>query len=464
MTTATTFMDRMTERLPELIAEHGVPGAQVAVLHDGQVTDTAAGVLSTATGVEATTDAVFQTGSIGKVWTATLALQLVDDGLLDLDTPVRQYLPEFRVADAVATRSVTTRQLLSHTTGFEGDLFHDTGRGDDAIQNYLPTIADAPQLFAPGAMFSYCNSGYVVLGRLVEVLRDAPFHTVLHERLAQPLRLTHLAHGADEAILHRAAVGHVPAGSGGGLRPAPVGSIVAANAPAGTLLAMSAHDLLGFARMHIDGGRGPDGPVLSETSARAMQHPHVTVPDVGRLGAHWGLGWEVFDYPGGIVIGHDGVTLGQSAFLRVVPEAGVAVALLTNGGDVAPLYQEVVGAALGELAGVRLPAPTTPPTESRRGDVRRAVGHYDGQMLSFQVSVDDDRIWLRQTPHTEVARTIVPEDRIELTWLREDALITVHPYSSGAHLVLVLTGDDGTGRAAFLHHSRAVPRRPETTG
>lgn len=75
--------------LGELVAKYDVPGAQVAVLANGEIRDEAAGVLSLRTRVEATTDSVFKIGSITKIWTATLIQQLVDDGVLDLDRPVR---------------------------------------------------------------------------------------------------------------------------------------------------------------------------------------------------------------------------------------------------------------------------------------------------------------------------------------------------------------------------------------
>ncbi len=88
----------------QAVAERGVPGATIAVLKDGEIVEAAAGVLSTATQVEVTTDSVFQIGSITKVWTTTLVMQLVDDGLLDLDAPIRTYLPEFRLADDVGRR------------------------------------------------------------------------------------------------------------------------------------------------------------------------------------------------------------------------------------------------------------------------------------------------------------------------------------------------------------------------
>src|SRR3954463_3260066 len=117
--------------LGELVAKYNVPGAQVAVLADGEIRDEAAGVLSLRTRVEATTDSVFKIGSITKVWTATLIRQLVDDGVLDFDRPVRDYLPGFRLSDPAATESLTARHLLTHTGGIDGNHFTDTGRNDD---------------------------------------------------------------------------------------------------------------------------------------------------------------------------------------------------------------------------------------------------------------------------------------------------------------------------------------------
>src|SRR4051812_14969090 len=117
--------------LGELIAKYDVPGAQIAVLADGEIQDEAAGVLSLHTRVESTTDSVFKIGSITKVWTATLVQHLVNDGVLNLDHPVHNYLPGFRLSDPAATASLTTRHLLTHTSGIDANHFTDTGRNDD---------------------------------------------------------------------------------------------------------------------------------------------------------------------------------------------------------------------------------------------------------------------------------------------------------------------------------------------
>ena len=252
----------LQERLPALLAEYKVPGAAVAVSAGGQVVDVAAGVLSTATGVAATVDSVFQVGSITKVWTTTLLMQLVDEDKLDLDAPVRRYIPEFALADEGAAAAITVGQLMCHTAGFEGDLFTDTGRGDDCVEKYVLSIADTTQLFPPGEMFSYNNAGFCVLGRIVEVLRGKPFDACMREHLFTPLGLTHAANGADEAILFRAAIGHIQPTPDVDPVPAPVYSLVRSNAPAGAALAMRPRDLLAFAQMHIDGGKAADGTAV----------------------------------------------------------------------------------------------------------------------------------------------------------------------------------------------------------
>jgi CubicO group peptidase (beta-lactamase class C family) len=414
------------------------------------VVDAAAGVLNVATGVSVTTDAVFQIGSITKVWTATLVQQLANEGLLDLDRSLREYLPEFHIADETASATVTTRQLLCHTAGFEGDLFTDTGNNDDAVEKYVGTLADVAQLFPPGDQFSYCNSGYVVLGRLIEVLQGKPFNTVLRERLITPLRLEHVATNIGEAILERPAIGHLQDEPLAPVQPAPVWSLPPSNAPAGSTLTMRAGSLLAFVQMH-----------LSDTSFSTMRKPQVVVPDLEWMCGHWGLGWMLFDYPGGTVIGHDGETLGQSAFLRVVPEAGIAVALLTNGGDVLPVFRKVFGHLLAELADVDLPTLPVPPANPQPVDADRVRGTYQATIADQELSVDaDGRAWLRTVPRTEAVKGLMREATVvEVVRFRDDALITVEP-RWGMHRVIGLLGSDACGRVKFLHDGRATARVP----
>ncbi|GAA5202779.1 serine hydrolase domain-containing protein [Microbacterium jejuense] len=443
-----------------LVSDHGVPGASIAVLMDGEVVEAAAGVLSTATGVEATVDSVFQIGSITKVWTTTLVMQLVDDGLLDLDAPIRSYLPEFRIADESAAAAITTRQLLSHRAGFEGDVFTDTGRGDDAIEKYLATLGELPQVFTPGELFAYNNAGFSVLGRLVEVLRAKPWSTVLVEHLVAPLGLTHVAPSAYEAILFRAAVGHMGPGEDGTETPAPVWALAKSNEPAGSMLAMTPRDLVAFAQMHLAGGVAADGTrVLSEASVADMQRTQVKLPTLTGMGDAWGLGWEIFVEGGPSVIGHDGGTIGQSAFLRVIPEAGLAVAMLTNGGDVMALFDSTVKKIVSEVAGVELHGFRKPPAEPEPVDATPYVGSYSNSTFDMTVSLDDDgRIWLDSNPKGIMAEMGQKPEHVELVGLSEGALIAVEPTMKEMHVIYAFLGDDGAGRSKYIHYGRAIGR------
>jgi CubicO group peptidase (beta-lactamase class C family) len=451
------FLDAEFARLA---AERGVPGAAIAVLKDGEVTDAATGVLSTSTGVEATTDSVFQIGSITKVWTTTLVMQLVDDGLLDLDAPIRDYLPAFRLSDEASAALITTRQLLSHQAGFEGDVFTDTGRGEDAIEKYIESIADLPQVFAPGELFAYNNAGFSVLGRLVEVLRGKSWEAALVEHLVTPLGLTHVAPSAYEAILFRAAVGHMGPGEDGVETPAPMWALAKSNEPAGSMLAMRPRDLVAFAKMHLDGGVAADGTrVLSEASVAAMQHKQVDLPRLTGMGDAWGLGWEIMQEGGERVIGHDGGTIGQSAFLRVLPGAGLAVAMLTNGGDVMGLFDDVVKRIVRETTGVELHGFPKPPAEPFAIDAGPFLGAYSNQTFDMVVSVDDDgRIWLDSTPKGILLEMGQKPEHVELVGLGPDSLIAVEATMKEMHVVYAFLGDDGAGRRKYMHYGRAIGR------
>lgn len=444
-----------------LVAEHGVPGAAIAVLHDGVIVDAAAGVLSTATRVEATPDSVFQIGSITKVWTTTLVMQLVDEGLLDLDLPIRHYLPEFRLADTVAAARVTARHLLSHRGGFEGDVFVDTGRGDDAVEKYLDIVATVPQVFPPGQMFAYNNVGFSVLGRLVEVLRNTTWETAVMERIAMPLGLTHVAPSAYEAILYRAAVGHLGAGDDGVEVPTPTWALARSNEPAGSMLAMRPRDLLGFVQMHLDGGLTPDGTrLLSAQSAAAMRSPQVLLPRLTGMGEAWGLGWEIYVDGDASIIGHDGGTLGQTAFLRVVPGTGLAVAMLTNGGDVRGLFDDVVARILFETAGIVLAGYPTPAVDTLADpvDVTPILGRYSDTIYDIEVSVNDDgTIWLDRAPKGILLELGEVAVRTQLLPFAPGSLITSEA-TRGLHTVYAFLGDAGDGTHQYLHYGRVISR------
>ncbi|MFC7492631.1 MULTISPECIES: serine hydrolase [unclassified Nocardioides] len=373
-------------RLEVLAAKHHVPGAQLGILEGDDVVEAAYGVLNNRTGQPATTESVFQIGSISKVWTATVVMQLVDEGKISVDTPVVEVLPELRLSDPEVTKQLTIRHLLTHTSGIDGDVFTDTGRGDDCLEKYVALLADVAQNHPLGVTWSYCNSGWSLLGRVIEVLTGQTWDQAMKERLFTPLGLTHTVTLAEEAILFAAAVGHVEAE--GEQVPTPVWDLPRSVGPAG-LIKSTVRDVLGFARLHLSGGLAPDGKrVLSAESTEAMTRHEADLPDKFILGDSWGLGWIRFDWHGRRLIGHDGNTLGQAGFLRVLPDAergGVAVALLANGGNTRDLYEDLYREVFREVAGVEMSQPFTPPAEPVEVDITPYVGTYSRSSVRMDV-------------------------------------------------------------------------------
>jgi CubicO group peptidase (beta-lactamase class C family) len=379
-----------TVRLHDLATQEGVPGAALGIWADGRETLAAHGVLNAATGVAATVDSLFQIGSITKVWTTTMVMQLVDEGRLTLDTTVAEVLPGVRLGHPDASAEIMIRHLLTHTSGIDGDIFTDTGRGGDCVERYAGELAQAARIFPPGAAYSYCNSGFVLLGRIIEVLDGREWDASLRERLIRPLGLAQTVTLPEEAILHRAATGHRQ--RPGQNDPVSVWGLPRSVGPAG-LITASARDVLTFARLHLGGGAIPDGPrLLSQASASAMQQPQAEIPGVGDRGDAIGLGWRLNRWDGRHIIGHDGSTVGQTAFLRIDPQARVAACLLTNSPETQALYQQLFAETFSACAGITVPAAPEPATGPGDLDLQRHAGRYERTSWRYDVGLRNGRL------------------------------------------------------------------------
>jgi dipeptidyl aminopeptidase/acylaminoacyl peptidase/CubicO group peptidase (beta-lactamase class C family) len=452
--------ERWQRRLDTLAARHRVPGAVLGILRvrpgrEDELALAATGVLHQGTGVETTTDSLFQIGSITKVYTTTLALQLVDEGKLELDAPIREVLPELRLQDADAAERVTLRHLLTHTSGIDGDVFEDTGRGDDSLARYVELLADAAQNHPLGATWSYCNSGFSLAGRVVEKLRGGTWDGVLRSRLLEPLGLTQTVTLPEEALLHRTALGH-PSEGGADPEPAIQWGLPRAVGPAG-LITASAADVLAFARLHLTGGLAPDGArLLSEDAAAAMTSLQAELPDAQSPGDSWGLGWRRFAWDGRQLVGHNGGTIGQAAFLRLLPDDGLAVVVLTNGGNAADLYAELVPDLFAELAGITLPEPFAPPSPPATVDIAPFVGTYERAGNRIEVLDGDGSPMARWTETGPLADLLKePVQEFPLVAVSERVFAVREPR---AQTWTAVTFYEVDGRSYLHAGGRATPR------
>ncbi|HEU5416136.1 MAG TPA: serine hydrolase domain-containing protein [Streptosporangiaceae bacterium] len=446
------------ERLDELAAASQVPGASLAILHDGELTAVATGVVNQETAVGTTPGTLFQIGSITKVWTSVLVMQLTEQGRLDLDAPLAQVLPELVLAQPGATGQITVRHLLNHSSGIDGDMFDDTGRGDDAVGRYVARCRRLALLHPAGATMSYCNSGFVIAGRIIETISGATWDDVLRRDLIEPLGLTSTVSLPEDALRFRAAYGHV--GADGSQRLAPGLLPTRGAGPAGGIMA-TASDVIAFARLHLDRGRSGDGrQVLSEASVTAMGQPEVPLPPGDPAGGrHKGLGWSLYSWDSRQVLGHDGGTLGQYAFLRLLPDERGAVCLLTNGGQAQRLYRDLFTDIFRELWAVTIPGPLQPAPHAQPVDPARYAGRYERESMRIEVGADGAGLSMTTTDTSPFAAALAdPVERLALTPVREDLFVT---RASAAALWQPVVFYQLPGGNSYVHAGgRATPRRP----
>jgi CubicO group peptidase (beta-lactamase class C family) len=434
-----------------------VPGIAVGILFDGEVTTTAAGFGNLATKQPLTDDAILQIGSISKVFTATLAMILVDEGLLDLDVPVVTYLPDLALADESAQATITLRHLLSHTAGFEGDRFIDYGRGDDALANAIAAHRTLRQWFVPGDLWSYSNAGYYLASRVIEAVAGQPFETVFRERLVEPLGLETAFFFGEDVISRPHAVGHLLKSREEGYTLAHGYSFPRhVNGTGGVVT--STRELLRFATLHMGNGKIDGARLLSAKSARAMQKPLIEAGDFHRS---YGIGWCIHEYPDFRTISHGGATRGFRANLTAIPAKAFAIAILTNGDAGSRAIQEIEAWALAHYLDFARPVPER---ITRTADqLRDVAGHYLRHDGTFTISVEDDRLAMHLVHIDEETGEVESEDHFPLVAVGERRYQI--PDGPGKGSIVDFIAYEGNGRPQqFIRFGGRLAEREEAPG
>ena len=321
--------------MDEAGASSGAVGAQVSAILGDQRVDLVYGTSNAQLNIPMTVDTIVQVGSVTKVLNAAIAMSLVDEGKLELDTPIVSYLPELEVADRHARETITLRQLLSMSSGLDNAVpYVQHGRAEDALARYVASLHEVRQVFAPGKGFGYSNAGSCIVGRAAERLTGELWDTLLRQRILEPAGLVHAESLAEELPFHRVSVGHGPAL---GEQPPTVTRpwcLTRAQGPAGSTLAMSAHDTASFGRLFVSGGIAANGNrVLSESTIKAMMTPTtdvpIAVPKWG-IGSKWGLGPNLSHWDGTAVWGHVGGNTSGACQLVWFPQKCGVLAFTVN--------------------------------------------------------------------------------------------------------------------------------------
>lgn len=428
--------DNIETVVAAVLRERHCPGAVVAASTGGNVRTILGG-----TALDA--GMWFEIGSVTKLLVATLVLQHVERGDIALDDPVRAHVPDFRLADADATDLVTIRHLLTHASGIDtADDFTDTGSDDECVSRYVEeAVAGAGLVHPVGERWSYNNAGYVVLGRLVELLDGRPWDVALEERILRPCGMDaanrRLAAGREVAAGH-----HVDPVTGAvervtKLMPASLG-------PAGNVVA-TAEALVRFA----DRLFGETDELIPKPLVDEMLTSQIATRDVNQ-----GLGWVLLPAPV-TVAAHGGATIGFTAFLGAIPSLRTAIAVVANGpgaGAVAAaIYARRSGSDLGQAA-----------LETRPLDVdaaRLVSGRYARRHVVQDVELVGDRLVARTTFLGPAGALFPQPPESELESIGGLSFVSRQPFAPDPqHWDFEDPG--GEGRPARLATSRVQVRTP----
>lgn len=369
---------RVTACMQDELANRGTIGAQIAVMRDGEMLyERGFGRKHRDRPDAVDTGTMFRIGSTTKALTAFALMQLVDQGRLDLDAPITTYLEDFALAEPGQAEAITTRHLLTHTSGL-----HDTsamseedfwGRQDPGAMRAWVDRQRGQQPYAPaGRFWNYSSGNYMYAGQILERITGESYQDYMDDHVFEPAGMTNTTmHAAEGVARGNFAYGHYNSPFSGQLE---IFTLDEANNwarhPTGYANA-TAGDLVRFATLMMNAG----GDLLSADSVAAMssrqQHRDL------REDQYYGLGTFVEYFDGNEMVHHDGGAWGWTATMKWIPEAGVAVATTTNGGG---LLQGATACALRAYV-PRGPDRSTPCRLDRnRWD--DFVGTYEGSVNS----------------------------------------------------------------------------------
>lgn len=377
----------------------GTPGLALAVTdRSGVILSRQYGYANLAARRPVTSETLFEIGSTGKSFTAVLALQLSEEGLLDLDQPVTTYLPWFEVRSQF--EPITVRHLLGHTAGIV--------TGMDCTPDALAevwTLRLTETGSPPGAFYHYSNVGYKVIGLVLTAVSGKGYGDLVRERIFEPLEMTRSEPIITHEVRSRFAVGYSPAYDDRPPQPHH-GLVPAAWIETDTgdgSIAATADDMAAFARFLLRRGEGSHGRIVSEAGFAQMIEPAMTVED----DLSYGLGIYSWNDDGHAMIGHDGGMIGYLGGLEADLDTCLGVAILVNGpGEPVSISHRVLTAARAAVMGQPLPevdADDAPEIDQAYVGTYRCIS--ERARPSIDVRVADDALILVQD---DAAGGVVP--------------------------------------------------------
>ncbi len=392
------------EAVMESMVDPEGPGAAIGVHHGHHPPYVAGfGLADVEWGATITADTVFRIGSITKQFTAAAIMSLVEEGTLGLDDTIQSVLGDYPAPE----RRVTIRHLLNHTSGIKNfnALPGFPERTDLTLNEVIGLFKDLPPDFNPGERVAFSNSGYILLGAIIEALSGMAYRTFLLERFFRPLRMRHTRYLYDEPIVAKRARGYAVGAKG--IQNARTISMTLPQAAYG--LGSTVSDLLTWTHALRS------GQVVSAKSYGAMIEP-------ARLNdgsfSEIGFGLLRFEYSGRTAVTHGGAINGFRAVMTHFQGDDLTVVVLCNL-ESFPVERAHLALVRRALA---LPDPLARPHVSiNEEDLARCAGHFQFDMGPWHIAVDDGGLTTpfpgprsRYEPFTPTAFQLVDDPEMTL--------------------------------------------------
>lgn len=348
--------EQLEPLIQQTLASFEIAGLAIGIVRGDEIVYARGfGVKNLETREPITATSLFHLASLSKAFVATAIMQLEEQGKLDLDTPVVDYLPYFTMNDERYC-AITARQMLSHVSGMPDEemYYWDQPEYDEgALERYVRGLANLSLLFEPGERFSYSNIAYEVLGDLIAKLSGQPFEEYMSEHILRPLGMSTSTFLKEEVPAELGTTPHVSVPQ---IMLSPVYPYHRAHGPSSTLHS-SALEMCQWARANLQRGSLNGKRILSAASYDLLWHPYALLEE-GEPPAFTGLGWWLSTYKGKQQVIRGGQDTGFEATCVLLPEEGIGVVVLANTLP-APVAQ-IREAALDVLLGYEPQMPKPP--------------------------------------------------------------------------------------------------------
>ncbi|MFE0560407.1 serine hydrolase domain-containing protein [Paenibacillus sp. NPDC058910] len=388
------------EKAKLLTETYGTTSVQYALIDNGVITVSGqAGVNDIQGKKPLTKDTMYGIGSTSKVFTAAAVMKLVDEGKINLDTPLVQYIPEFTMKDE-RYKKITPRMLINHSSGLQGSSLNNAFLFEDndphAHDTLLKQLSTQNLKADPGAFSVYCNDGFTLAEILVEKVSGKEFTAFIHQSFTEPLDLDHTKTSQDTLELSQMAGLYYPTHQG--QLPNETVNVIGTGG-----IYSTAEDLVQFAQIFTGEAEG----ILSDKSVKAMEQEEYKKglwPEDADNSFDYGLGWDSvrlfpFNQYDMKAVTKGGDTILYHASLVVLPEQNMAAAVLSSGGSSSTnqlLANEILLNALKEKGTIKELKPEKsfgkPVKADMPSDITKYAGYYGVTNQQMKVDLKDGEL------------------------------------------------------------------------